>query len=507
MQLSRTQNATRNAVAGVFNRVVGLLIPFVLRTALIKVLGEQYLGLNNLFASILQVLNLADLGFSSAIVYSMYEPIAQNDTKTINALLNLYRKIYRGIGCIILLLGLAVMPFLECFIAGEYPKDLNLELVYLLYLLNTVIGYTCFAHRKSLLSAFQRSDIDNNVSSVVQIIIYILKLALLFLYKNYYLFVVFVPIATLVNNIITAVVSYRMFPSYRCEGKLDLVKTKEITKRVGALTIQKFGNTISTSLDSIVISSFLGLTISAIYSNYFYIVSALISFIWVCVSSATAGIGNSIVKESVEKNYTDFKLMNMLNQWCISWCAPCLLCLYQHFMKLWVGEELTYSFNIVICMVLFFYVAETRKVVLVYKDAAGMWWADKWKPLVGCLINLVFNVISVQYIGIIGVILSTIISYLFVELPWETHVFFKNYFKKNELLYYKELIKYLLVTVVNCLLCWFVCNKMPNEGVLFLILKGCICFCIANIFFYFAFHNTMEFKVLKAKIRGKRLVH
>ena len=92
--VDRTGNVVRNAISITLNRIIGLLIPFVLRTAVIKILGEQYLGLSNLFSSVLQVLSLADLGFGAAIVYSMYEPIAQNDSEKICALLAVYKKIY-----------------------------------------------------------------------------------------------------------------------------------------------------------------------------------------------------------------------------------------------------------------------------------------------------------------------------------------------------------------------------------------------------------------------------
>lgn len=500
---SRTKNAARNAISGVFNRAVGLLIPFVLRTALIKVLGEQYLGLSNLFSSILQVLNLADLGFSSAIVYNMYKPIAEGDDQTVCALLNMYRKIYRVIGISILIVGLCLIPFLDKFISGDYPEGLNLTALYLMYLINTVASYLFFAYRKSLLSAFQRSDIETNINSITQIALDVVKLVLLFTLKNYYVYIFFVPLTTLVSGTITTIVSYRMYPQYRCIGTVDKSVKHEIVKRVSALAIQKFGNTISTSLDSIVVSSFLGLSLLAIYSNYFYIVSSLMAFIWVCISATTAGLGNSIVVDSIEKNYQNFKKLNMLNQWTICWCVPCLVCLYQHFMLMWVGENLTAGMDLAIYMTIYFLVGESRKVVMVFKDAAGMWWADKWKPIVGCSVNLFLNITSVQIIGINGVIISTIVSYLFVELPWETHVLFKNYFKISEKDYYIEMLKYWCLTFACTGISWCVCSFLPSTGFVSFCVKGCICVVVSNIMFYILYHNNIQFQQLKSLILGR----
>lgn len=98
MKIERTKNATRNIIFGLLSRIYGILIPFVMRSAMIYFMGIEYLGLNSLFTSILQVLNLAELGVSSAMVYSMYKPIAQDDRTSICALMKLYRLYYRIIG-------------------------------------------------------------------------------------------------------------------------------------------------------------------------------------------------------------------------------------------------------------------------------------------------------------------------------------------------------------------------------------------------------------------------
>ena len=139
MKIARTKNATRNMWMGMINKVVVLVLPFFVRTAFIYSLGSEYLGLNSLFSSILTVLNITELGFSSAVVFSMYEPIAKDDDDRICALLNYYRKIYRIIGTIILAGGIIIMPFLPHLINGECPDELNIYILFFIYLLNTAL--------------------------------------------------------------------------------------------------------------------------------------------------------------------------------------------------------------------------------------------------------------------------------------------------------------------------------------------------------------------------------
>ena len=99
--MNRTKNATRNIIFGIILKLYQIVIPFLMRTAMIYLMGVEYLGLNSLFTSILQVLNLAELGVGSAMVYSMYKPIAEGDEETICALLKLYKKYYFLIGVVL----------------------------------------------------------------------------------------------------------------------------------------------------------------------------------------------------------------------------------------------------------------------------------------------------------------------------------------------------------------------------------------------------------------------
>ena len=134
MKFNRKKNAKRNIFFGVILRVLSVLFPFLIRTLIIHFLGAEYVGLNSLFSSILSVLSVAELGFGSAIVFSMYKPIAEDNKIVICAILNFYRKVYRIIGTIILTVGILLIPFLERLIKGTVPNDVNLVFLYLILL-------------------------------------------------------------------------------------------------------------------------------------------------------------------------------------------------------------------------------------------------------------------------------------------------------------------------------------------------------------------------------------
>ena len=502
MKLERTRNSKRNIVFGVINRCIGLFTPFLLRTLLIYFLGTEYLGLNSLFTSILQVLSLSELGFSTAIVYAMYKPIAEDDTEKICLLLSLYRKIYFVVGFFISTLGLALIPFLPKLISGSWPCDISLTAVYLIYLFNTVCSYFFFGYKRAVFSAYQRTDIDDNISSILHLILYPLQAVILVAFKNYYFFVVFTPIMTVVQNIVCAIVVNNKYPQLKAKGSVTREEAFSIINSVRYLCLHKFGNTLSNSFDSIIVSSVLGLNILAIYSNYYYVCGVVLALLTIVYTSFTAGIGNSLVTETTERNYLIFNRLTFMNAWIQCFCITCLMSLYQPFMKVWIGKENMFSFDTVVCFVIYFYIFTSRKIVLAFKDAAGLWKQDSIKPIIGGVFNLCVNILLAKIIGVNGVIISTICSYLMIELPWETTVLFKEVFRENVVSYYVRLLRYTLVDLLICILVYYINSFIRCQGIGELICKGIICMIVPNVILVFLYRNTNDYQYFKNMIIG-----
>ena len=160
--ISRTQTVKYSVLTGILRQGVSLLLPFLTRSLIIYCFGLRYVGVNSLFSSLLQVLNLAELGFGTAIVYCLYKPIAQQDTATVCNYLNHYRKVYRVIGALILLIGILFIPLLPHLVQDAVlPGGIDLTLCYLIFLSDTVISYFCFGYMTAIPTAAQRLDLLN----------------------------------------------------------------------------------------------------------------------------------------------------------------------------------------------------------------------------------------------------------------------------------------------------------------------------------------------------------
>ena len=502
MRLDRKKRTINNIIYGVINKIITIIVPFITRTVIINVLGSEYLGLNSLFTSILQILNLSELGISSAIVYAMYKPIAENDEEKICALLNLYRKVYRIIGIAVLIVGLIIMPFLNDFITGEIPSDINIYILYLIYLINTFITYILFAYKSSLLVAFQRNDVVSNVNSILYIIQSIIQLSLLFIFKNYYLYILIMPIITIINNIIISIIVKRKYSQYISKGKVDKETKKDIKKKVSGLFVYRICSTTRNALDSIFISAFLGLNMVAIYNNYYLILNSISTLLCVITNSMTSGIGNSIVLDSVEKNYNDMNKFNFVYMLIAGWCSCCLLCLYQPFMELWMGSENLLPFGCIILFCVYFYSLHIGNIRALYSDAAGLWWETRYRAIAETIANIVLNFVLGKFFGIYGIILATIISILVINFGYGSFIIFKYYFKKQKIIeYFKSHFKYAFVTLVICIVTYYICSFINTSLFIELLIKALICVIVPIALYFIIYRKNSHMVYIKSIIK------
>lgn len=477
MRIDVTKNARRNIIYGVANKTVLLFLPFISRMVINRTLGSEYLGLNSLFASILSVLALSELGISSALVYHMYKPIAEGNQSKINALLNFYRKAYFMVGCVITIVGIAISPFLERFIAGGYPKEINLYLVYFILLFNTSISYFLFGYKQSLLIAHQRDDINSIINMFAQLGLQIVQIVLLIKTYNYYYYIICLPIFTIFNNVLIAFFTKKMYPNAKCEGTLEGDTLDNIRKLIIGSFVQKACATTRNSIDSVCISTFVGLSITAIYNNYFTVFNGITALLAIIATSIGGGIGNHVVIKSKEENFEELKKLDFLYLMISGWCTVCLLCLSQTFMKIWMGEKMLFSMSTVVNLCVYFYSLKLGDIRGVYYNATGMWWEMRYRSILETVSNIILNVGLGYLFGINGIICATTLSIFFFNFVWGSKIVFKNYFGKDKLsTYFIYHLRCFINTLIVCTVTYFACSRVNFSSIFVtLIGKGFVC--------------------------------
>lgn len=494
---SRTKNTSRNILAGLWNRFSTIILSFINRTIIIYILGAEFSGLNSLFTSVIGVLSIAELGIDMAIVQSMYKPIAEGNKKRICELLTLYRKSYYVVGMVILAIGLALIPVMPYLIHDELPASVNLYSLYILYLLNSAISYFMFAYRESLLYAHQREDISQVFRTTVLIGKNIVQAIVLLVFKQYYAYLLIEIAATIVNNIWVGIKTKQIYPEYQCVRE-KIKMPAEIKEQLKGLVLGNICDKARNSLDSIILSAFLGLTVVAIYNNYYYIYSALYGTVLVVCNAMSASVGNSIVTETVEKNYENLQKFSFIVAWLTGWISICMLCLYQPFMELWMGRELMLSdFNMLLFCV-YFYAINMNNVRNQFVSGTGIWWKLKYSNIGEAVGNVALNIVLGKLFGITGIILATIITIVVFNFLWRTKILFNNYFSSMSLKEFLMNHGYWIVCIsIAAVVTWKVCQLIHGGIITTLLVNAGICIVVPNVILFLLFYRSKQFKNAK----------
>ncbi len=504
---SRTTNVIRNAIGGVGGQLFTSIFMFICRTYFIKLLGATYLGINGLFSNILSMLSLAELGIGPAIVFSMYKPIAENDEVHVAKLMNFYKNAYRLVACVVAVVGLGIMPFLD-FLIKDSPDVADLELIFVLILSNTVISYF-YAYKGSMLNADQKAYVTVIFRNIFAVVQNIAQIVVLIVTGNFIIYLATQIITTFLGNLCQAVYVDKKYPflvKYRTE-KIDKAERADIMKRVRGMMMHKMGSFVLNGTDNMIISKFVGVVAVGIYSNYLMIINLIKTFVSQFSGSISASVGNLVASEDHEKSETVFNVILFVHFWIYSFCFVCFWTLFESFILLWIGEEFTLKPSVLIFVLLIFYCYGVHRAVDSFTNATGIFWETRWKPIIECIVNLGSSIILAIKFGMVGVFIGSVFAYLctgWIE-PW---YLYKKMFKKSIKGYLIKYISYLVITIATALTTGFIGSLTDTSSLITnLVVRTILCILIPNISIFILFCKTTEFKGLlqyvKAIVRRK----
>lgn len=505
-QDARTKNVVRTSLISVGCNFVNAISGFAYRTIFLQVLSATYLGINGLFTNVLQILSLADLGIATAIVYRFYEPISQKNVQKVGEYMRFFKRIYWMIAGVILAVGLLLLPFLKYLIkdASDIPADVNLHLVYVLYLLQNVSSYVC-SYKHTLLTADQRQDIVTLLYTGVRMLSYLLQVSVLLLRRDFLMSLwVNIAVTILMNMAISAWVSKKYRPVFQVKTTLPKEEQLQIYSDTKATMMHKIGGTVLTGTDNIVLSKFVGLAITGLYSNYSLVIGTLNNFLLQLLGNLTASFGNAHVELSTDRQYINYKRMLFMNLWLAGMITTCLYLLVDDFVVLWLGDEMLLDKVTVGVICVQFYFSATRKVTTSYVDACGLFVKDRWRPLIESAINLIVSIILAVRIGIAGVFIGTIISHLCTVFWREPYILYRYAFQKKMTEYWKMFGQFSLLSFVVVGSMLFLKQEMFEPTVLGWIWQALVCFGVYNGLGVTLYHGCDEFvffmDLLKRKV-------
>jgi len=494
--MNRTDNIFRNMESTVFTQIPLFLISFVVRRVFVMILGEQYLGLNGLFSNILSVLSIVELGFGTSITYSLYQSLATADVEKLKSLMRLFRRVYAAIAISIIVLGVSLTPFLGFFI-GEVPDGVeNIEIIYLLHVLYAGIPYFSVC-KASLMFADQKKYVETLIHICVNIICHVIQLMLLVIFRNYVLYAVCLVVSAIVINLWVSAAADRRYPFLLEKDVQPLSKEDKavIRHNVGAMVCHRFGTVVVHGTDNILIAKFVSLGAVGRYSNYMVILNALSQVLERLYVDISASMGNLNVVESEARKLRAFHNQNFFSAWLIGFCAICLWQLYNPFITLWLGEEYCFPQGIVAVIVINFYLLFMRKPAIYTKEAMGLFWNDRFVPLIEAVLNLVLSIILSRFWGTLGILLGTTVSMVMVPFWVQPVILYRIGLGKAPAGYFIRFGAYTAVTVLAGWATGWLCSFFSGSVIAFMF-KACVCLVVPNVIYFLIYRRTEEFQYL-----------
>lgn len=470
-QKGRLENAIKNSVFGVIVQGINVFLGLLVRTIFIRCLSQEYLGINGLFTNILTMLSLAEMGIGTAIIYNMYKPIAVGDQVQIAKLINFYKKAYSIIGCVVAICGLCIMPFLK-YILNEQSSISNITIIYILFLLNTVISYF-FAYKRSIFSADQRERVLHFIRLFYYIVRSGLQIAVLLIFRSFVPYLIMQIICTLLENITVSIFADREYPFLKKYKNSTLSKdeTKGIIENVKALFVYKIGSTALDGTDNIIISTFDSVISVGLLSNYSLVTGAVQLLLSQITSSLTGSVGNYVVQESSEKNEQLLERLTFFNFIIYGGAFIVLLSCLTPFITVWAGMNYVLSFSVVLVHCLNMYIYGMMNSIWTFRSTMGLFMYGKWRPLVSAIVNIIISIFLAQKYGLLGVLLGTTITRLITNVWYDPYIIYKYGLKKSVLSYYIQWFKYLIICFMVSFILKLVFGVFKLSGMSLLIIS------------------------------------
>lgn len=497
--MERSKIALKSGMIGLISQFSTVILSFLNRTIFINYLGPEILGLDGVLKDCISMLSLADLGIQSAMTYQMYKAVINEDKQEIGELLTVYKQIYNCIAVAMLVIGVFLSFTLDTVITGVTLSSEYVYIAFWLFVLASASSYA-LAYKRSVLMADQKQYVCTIIDTVINILVFVVKAAVVLVFNNYLLYL----FLGVVQNIVSNLIVHRYVNKYYS----DVPKIKEVNKEKRKTILKQgvdvFGGKIATyiytSTDNIVVSIFQGTISVGILSNYKYVFNTVKMLMNCTLNPMQALLGNYL--NSVDdKNQTKkllYKYTHLRYVCCLVLVIPAM-CLAQSFIYLWAGDKYLLTVEIPILLAADFYIAGVYGPLGEYMSGLGMFKISKYVYFTGAFANILTSIIAVQICGVKGVLYGTVLSQSIMWVGSSLAIFFKYFEDRKALCEYW--IKHLGL-IVFVILLTFGCFgieklvQLSNPYITFVV-RGILMEALILSMYLIVFSRTDEFRELK----------
>ena len=485
---------------------LSLFFSFFSRKIFLDCLGDEFIGLTGTLGNILGYLNLAELGVGAAISFFLYKPLQANNREEINEIISVFGYLYHKIGQFILLGGILISLFFPLIFGNT---ELGLGIVYFSFfsfLGSSLIGYF-INYRQILLTADQKNYLVAVYFQSANLVKTALQIFLAYTYKNLFVWVAIEFLFGIIGCIILNWKINKEYPWLKSnvrQGKVLLKKYPTILTNTKQVFIHKIKDFLLSKSDELFIFAFVSLKMVAYYGNYTMIITKISQLFTYVLDGVGAGVGN-LVAEGDKKNMMKvFWVLMAIRHFIEGFLFTSLYFLLEPFITLWLGPEYVMDKTILILLLIYIYMMQSRGIVDMFNHAHGLY-ADTWSAWAELVLNVGITIIAGYYYGIIGILLGKIVSVFLIVVFWKPYYLFTSGFKLPISVYWKGAIRYYLIFGISFIAVYQLNHiKIINPSTDWLYLIGyacilCACYLTINVLLLFTFSKGMKDVVLRMK--------
>lgn len=484
----RTKKTIINFLTDAFPQILIAFLGIYKSKLFLDFLGEEQLGLYQLYAQVIAYLVIIEGGVNSAILFQLYGPLAKHDTKRINVIMSTARFLFRIIGIIILAGGILITLNIGLLVNAKTVSFNYIQVTFFIYLISQTILYFTLAHRV-IFDADQKRYVPNLVYQITTLLKSVIEIIIVLIGGQLLEIVISLLITSIVSNLILVIASRIQYKNINYHEKKDFTVAKDVKH----LFVNSIGNLITNNIDIIIITKVIGLGSVVIYTAYNYIMESLRQIIDKLTGATMSSVANLLVTDK-EKGYDIFMEFNTFCFYIADILFIPLLFAINPFIQIWYEGKIVTTFCLALLFSISLYYQIIKTPLKVYTLASGMFEKVKKYVILECIINLLLSIILVHFLGIPGVLIATIISFICADYIPKSITIHKELFQKESKKYQMKNLKYIIIIIISFMIL-NIFNVIKYSSIVIWILMSMIIFILNFVIvtFYFYKNNELSF--------------
>jgi len=415
--MSLTKKLFTGSALQTLNLLFDIAIGFVMMPFLITNLGESWYGLWLLVGSIIGFLAILTLGLSSAVQRYLSIENEPDKYKEYNQTLNSSLAVFI-IASLLAIVIASVIALLPSLFISDVTLIESFKYLVLLMGVNIAVSFISSPFR-----AILATDYKFSLISVVELITILSKAGLSFLFIIMDYSVVALGVATLIGNAlgkgILIIYAIKLTEKFRFSMAF-VTKDKLLTlfKYSSKTMLAWLGDVLRFSVDNIVITAFVGLSSVTIYNLPLRLYNYASQFIITSLGVLQPFFSQKAGEKDDHAIRHKFELACGVAFALGAILSAGLFVFGYEFISLWVGEyeeikTLIYIFPAMILLA----TSQNPCILILYSHNKHEYYA--YQNIAEGVLNAIISVIAVQYIGVIGVALGSLIPMLITKIYFQ----------------------------------------------------------------------------------------